>query len=281
MIIYKIKNPNCEVRNSEIEIGFDTKIKVGGSVNQYKNFEYIPQKTCLTNKGELKLHILRFKNIDSERKKIIFAILESIEKFDDNKTIVDILEMFSDYFSKNDEDFLVNKLLGDIGEACFILTLQKNKIDYSKYYQHTEKSLYDFNFNNHFVDIKTTSSARKNIYLNWRQISIAKNVSFFVCEVNKVQNNDNIIDLLEKIKNKNDIIKAKIEFWKKKNLKYSNIIDSYTVDPKNVVAYFVDKKTIPTVKIINNGGLIDMIFKISVASAKKIDFCSYMKNLLL
>ena len=78
--------------------------------------------------------------------------------------------MFNEYFSKNDEDCLVSNLVGDIGEIVFILKRQELNIDYRKYYQMDEHSLYDFTFNKIYVDVKTTSEGKKIINMSKRQI---------------------------------------------------------------------------------------------------------------
>lgn len=268
MKIYKLNIPHSK---NEINIGFDSSIKAGGIIQNFKHFEYLSPAEYETSSGKVKLHVLRFKDINQEKEEIIFSILSNyVETLDERRTtILDILETFSDYFSKKDDDFIIQKLIGDLGEIIFVLKLQELGIDYRKYYQLTEMALFDFNFNNHFVDVKTTSQYKKTIYLTKRQIEAEKDVSFLVCEINKMSGKSNIIDLLNMVNDKNDIINEKIKYWTGKLKTNSNIINSWTVDFQDVVTYFVDDKTIPSVSVLKNGGLIDMQLKISVASSEK------------
>lgn len=267
----RIYNLNITTSQNELNIGFDEHIQIGGSLQQFKNFEYVPVKKYDTINGPINLHVLKFKNLDNDKKELIFYILKNyVEHLDEDKiTILDIIESFSEYFSKKDEDFLLDKLIGDLGEIVFILKLQDLDIDYSKYYQLDDNSLYDFNFNGHYVDVKTTSQARKLIYLTKRQAEAAEKISFLVCEINKLHGKLNIIDLLNLIEKKNKIIKEKIDYWNNKYKTNSSVIDSWTIDLTNVVTYFVDDKTIPSISVLKNGGLIDIQLKVSVASSKK------------
>ena len=268
MTIYKL-NLNKDL--NELDIGFDIDIQKGDKLPQYKNFEYISSKKYETNIGSKELQVLRFKNVTPERKKLINKILEVIESFDENWTISGILEMFSEYFSKKDEECLVSNLVGDIGEIVFILKLQKMNIDYQKYYQMDEYSLYDFTFKKIYVDVKTISESKKIINMSRRQIENCKKLWLFVCEINKIQGKSNIVDLLNMIKIKNKLIYDKLDYWQNKlDSNKKEIIQSWTVDLKKVKCYFIDNKVLPQIEIKKEGGLVDISLKLSTTNCKKL-----------
>jgi len=268
MTIYKL-NLNKDL--NELDIGFDIDIQKGDKLPQYKNFEYISPKKYETNIGSKELQVLRFKNVTPEREKLINKILEVIESFDENWTISGILEMFSEYFSKKDEECLVSNLVGDIGEIVFILKLQKMNIDYQKYYQMDEHSLYDFTFKKIYVDVKTTSESKKIINMSRRQIENCKKLWLFVCEINKIQGKSNIVDLLNMIKIKNKLIYDKLDYWQNKlDSNKKEIIQSWTVDLKKVKCYFIENKVLPKIEIKKEGGLIDISLKLSTTNCKKL-----------
>ena len=267
MTIYRL-NLNNDI--SAIHIGFDIDIKKGDKLPQYKNFEYIPPKEYVTNKGSKMLQILKFKNVTPERKKIISKILEAIEEFNENWTISGILEMFNEYFSKNDEDCLVSNLVGDIGEIVFILKLQELNIDYRKYYQMDEHSLYDFTFNKIYVDVKTTSEGKKIINMSKRQIENCQRLWLFVCEINKIQGKLNVVNLLNMIKNKNRLIFEKLKYWQYKlDSNKRDVILSWTVDLEKVKCYLIDSEVLPKIEIKKEGGLVDISLKLSTTNCKK------------
>lgn len=268
MTIYKL-NLNKDL--NELDIGFDIDIQKGDKLPQYKNFEYISPKKYETNIGSKELQVLRFKNVTPEREKLINKILEVIESFDENWTISGILEMFSEYFSKKDEECLVSNLVGDIGEIVFILKLQKMNIDYQKYYQMDEHSLYDFTFKKIYVDVKTTAESKKIINMSRRQIENCKKLWLFVCEINKIQGKSNIVDLLNMIKIKNKLIYDKLDYWQNKlDSNKKEIIQSWTVDLKKVKCYFIENKVLPHIEIKKEGGLVDISLKLSTTNCKKL-----------
>jgi hypothetical protein len=206
----KLKN------NEELWIGFESTVLPGDLelLKTFKNFEYSEPQEYISNNKKVLLHLLKFKNLTDDRKQMLLAIVnEYIEPLDQNKvTILDIFEMFHDYFAKEDDDFIIKKLIGDLGEIIFILKLQTLGIDYKKYYQPQDFSLYDFNFNGMCIDVKTTSAKNKAIYISKRQLESTQKIGFFVCEINQLSNFHNIIELINKIIHKNQLIKQKLEY---------------------------------------------------------------------
>lgn len=277
MIIYKLKSYNDS--SDELNIGFEVNIKKGDELPRYVNFEYIPPKKYQTKEGVKELQVLKFKNITPEREKIIDKVLEIIEQFDENWTISGILEQFSEYFSKSDEDLLLSKLIGDIGETVFILKLQELNIDYQKYYQKDENSLYDFAFKRSYVDVKTTSENKRIINITRRQIENSKNLWLFVCEINKLNGRLNILDLLNRIKIKSNIIQKRLKYWESKltNSDKKNLILSWTVDFDKVKCYFISNDALPEIEIKKEAGLIDISLKLSTTNCKKLPVESIKK----
>jgi hypothetical protein len=122
----------------------------------------------------------------------------------ENSNLYDIFANINDYFATvGQHKAMIKDLIGDLGEIIFIYMLQKYGVDYQKYYQKTEDSLYDFNVDGKYIDIKTTSVKRKIIKLTYRQLITEQKNMFYCIEINKLEGRSNINDIITMIKEKN------------------------------------------------------------------------------
>lgn len=268
--VYRISDKKDK---KSIVIGITNKVELGVELSrfeEFKNIKYQGETTIQHNNSAIKVHKIEFSNLDETSYSVVESIaLDAITKFDESATLYDIFNKINDYFSKEDrKKKIVKELIGDLGEIAFIYKAQEFGINATQYYQNTEFSLYDFIINKKAVDIKTASTRKKTINVTYRQLYGADNVSFVVVEINKIHGFSTILDILNKIKYKNDHLQNLQNKWKIISKYFKNIVESWTLNLKSINIIEIDKTIIPDIKILKNGGLTEMRVEINFASGK-------------
>ena len=241
-----------EIKNKEIVVAYDFQFK-----HDWKKTNHIDVKKndiIYKNDDRVNVTTVRFYDLDEESFLLCKELLSAQKKDSFSETNPEKFWLFfKDLFSNNAE-FSLSKLIGDIGELILILLLQKYDIDYTKFYQIEDGSLIDFVTKKFYVDVKTTTANQKRFSttLNQMKERNGKSVKYFIVEINKqrkTSGNFNILDLIEKIKNKSTSIKLMKTFWTEKYKKFSSQIDSWCVTLKDVSAYFFKSECIPNITI--------------------------------
>jgi hypothetical protein len=198
----------------------------------------------------------------------------------ENMTLYDVFAQINDYFATvGQHKLLIKQLIGDLGEMLFIYMLQGHNIDYQKYYQKTEESLYDFNIDNKYIDVKTTSVKRKVITLTYRQLSTQQKIIFYCVEINKLEGQSNINDIIKLIREKNAYVRELEAKWDILYKLNPRIVDSWTVNIKDIVSFKVDPNQIPIIKVVEAGGLHEMKIEVDVTAGNHSSFDEFMKEL--
>ena len=288
--IYYIKERSNK-QEGYITYGIDEKyVSNTSNPKKLENIEWISSENLVWDNDpndKIKVSLFKFKNLDKQ--KILFIetfmiqYIKDLLDQNDKITIDDLLYFTSDYFSSKKHKYLLKeKLLGDLAEFSFILLLQENKINYLEHYQLTEKSLYDFYFDNikKYVDIKVISNYKKTFMTSYRQMS-QEDCIFIGFLINKVHGKNNIIQIMEKIKNKNEYLSQKLDDWKQLYKFYQEEIDSWTIDFNEIENKYIliDEDLLPQIEIKKENGLKEMNLEISITNAQNKTISSFLEHI--
>ncbi|MDR0341322.1 MAG: hypothetical protein LBH55_03555 [Mycoplasmataceae bacterium] len=254
---------------NKFSLGFPESLKVGdiNKIEKFINIKYVGIKDGndeLTGK-EYKYHQVDFLYNDKDFKEFLLNKLN--EQENNEVSLSEILEdmgkLLANYIKEKD----VEKIIGDLGEAYFLFLLEKNDIDWTKYYHIDDEEIYDFTINSlTYIDIKTSTNNKNLVHINLEQIKNVtnKNINFIIIKVNKIRGKNTIIDILAKLKYKNNFINSMIKKYSSEEAK--KIIELYTLDLDEEI-YILDDKLIPIIDINNKGALVKAKFEISTANA--------------
>lgn len=280
--IYRFETNNVTERS----YGIDKNIDIGDKekIKKFKNIRYDGLTTVKTNNEEIIVHKITFQNIEKRLEKIIFNNIEKWfeEVFSEHNftTVYSLLIQISNYFKIQTKKELTNKLIGDIGEICAIRILQNNNIDYSKFYQNTANQVFDFFISKKsFLDVKTTTQNKKKILLNWKQIKDIDKAVFLIIEVSKKSKGENILNLIDGIKNKTDLILEIESFWQNTFMFDKELINSWTIDFEKINYYFLKKEAYPLINIKRDSSITNATIEISTAGFEDYEINKMFKKI--
>ncbi len=229
------------------------KIKLGDSqkINKF-NFMKFDDKVSET----LNRHCIAFDS--SFNKDTLDSIVDlfNIElNKDEHDNIESIIYKLASYFSTFRQENLYKEYLGLMSELFFIHKMKLEKIDVSNNYQYLS-DLYDFQFENGNVEIKTIKKESNSVKLNIDQLQYIREsgnelICVRLCLASKT--GTNILDLYNLIQFKdykyNEIIMQKIKDLQNNN---HDIFEELKIDLAKTELLLFDKKALPNVEFINN-----------------------------
>lgn len=251
---------------------------------RYFYIEYEGIILATNNNEKCEAYFIKF---DTESKKFLEGIIDQIYyyfKEKETKNIYDAIKYIVNLFTgKKCKKNIIEKLIGDIGEALFMLECKKYQINIDEFFRKKEESLYDFKLpNSKWVEVKSSSKFKNEIVIDGRQLSEAQNKIFVVSKFQILECEKNILDLYAILKSSNILLKEKEEYWKNKTnisgeLK-ETILEDFTIDIKYAEVFVLENQLLPIVKIIKKGSLKNIKCYIDISSSNKISVESLMKN---
>ncbi len=221
--------------------------------------------------------IAEFICFENMPKNILESIVSEIKnKLENNNDKVDnILNFIINLFSRHKFNKKIRKqIMGDIGELIFMIKMKEKGFEVDKYYRKKEESLYDFNFKDFYVEIKSSTKFLNEITITERQVSEADNKVVVVSRYQMLEDKQNIFKLFEILNSSNPIILEKrnqYKFLYESDEKAKKIFDDLTVDLDNTECFVLEEHLLPKIKIIHNGGLKELGYKIDISSSQKIN----------
>lgn len=240
------------------------------------NFHFIKYdgKWSISNDNEIEknTYVIKFENMP---KNLLDSVCETIiektekENLSEDKALNFVIDLFQKF--KFDKEFK-KQLVGDIGEAIFMLKAKEIGINADEKIRNSDKNLYDFVFNKFYVEVKSSSKNLNEIIVDLRQIEESENKKFVVVKFQLLENQLTILDLYEKLNSTNNLVLEKKE-------KYLNLLQDEiakkillenTIDLNKIECFILEDKLIPKIKIIHEGGLKNVKCHIGITNVQKI-----------
>ncbi|MDR2568056.1 MAG: hypothetical protein LBC44_01970 [Mycoplasmataceae bacterium] len=216
------------------------------------NLKHVKQNGNLIDNGLL-YKKYEFSNISSNFKTFLWNLIET--EYDKSIPFLKNIENFGEFWNRQQKE---HTLLGDLGEVVFIYFLEKNEIEWAKYYQINSDTkineLFDFSFTKEiYIEVKTTTRYKKEIYIDFRQLPCfnpKKTVFFTVVLIDKLHTGKTILELIEEIgKGKNKHLDAIYSKYKNEDEEY---VKSYTYTNDTQIK-LVNPNIIPILKFEKEG----------------------------
>lgn len=258
--------------------------KVIGKLNKinYTNFKYEGQCEII-NKNDGRRVLIEYIEIKNIPENLCKAIVENIKEiWNKNLTIADCIDEMISYFSKSKFIKEMQKiLLGDIGEALFMIECSKNNIDAKNKIRSLDNSLYDFKFGNLFVEIKSSNKEKNEIKISLPQLTETNNKKIIISKFNIVQGEQTILDLYNQLEPLNELLNIKKANWEdiKKETGDMNIINQYTVILDNCACSVLKEECLPIINIKHNGSLKTLVASLDVTGANVDEFKSFIEKI--
>lgn len=168
----------------------------------YPNFKYIGTNDIKDDEtGEIKygVHCIEIINLPvSLIKEISNTINEMIN--DSNKTITNCIDEILDYFKKItlNKDFK-KEILGDLGEAIFILKNLEKGYNFLPYLRNNDNELYDINVGDKNIEIKSSSIEKNDFIMTDEQLKQDETRLLVIVKFKAIKAKTTILDIYKLI----------------------------------------------------------------------------------
>lgn len=246
-----------------------------------KKGEYKDLENKTRNERWMNSYVVKF-NLSFIDREFIDAIYDhhiNLVAKNECDTFADALDKTFTYFANAFSKEFKNKILGDIGEAFFILkTYEFSKNNIIGNIHSIDESLYDFSFKSgRFIEIKSTSLDKNEVILSNCQADYIKNKNFVIVKYKVLEVGTSILDLYERIKNEigtlNDKLRENYEFYKD----IKNEIKKFCINMDKTTIGVLSDECIPSYSIDNVTAVKKVKFYIDVTDNLN-DFQTFIKN---
>lgn len=228
--------------------------------------------------------IVEFIEFNSMPIDILKSITEEIsEKIkDENISIEEMLEFIFDLFSTHrlERDY-EKKLIGDLGEAIFMIEAKNNGINADQMIRKEDNSLYDFVFGKTYVEVKTSSKYQNEIKITERQISESNDRVIVVSNFQKLEDKLNIIDLYKILNSSNPLILEKKAAYENdfNDQAFAEVMRNFTVDLDNTEVFILEDNVLPKIEIKHRGGLKEISYTVDITKTNRTNISDLKKYL--
>ncbi len=239
--------------------------------DRYQNIKYLEREV---GDGVYHCIIFNLKN-NMQCMPICESFLEILDKKPQDVKYETSIKDIITFFERISSVSKAEKIIGDIGEALFILKLLEldliREINDSLLHRE-DNDAYDFTFSNgNIIEVKTTSKFKSEINVNNRQNMNVEKYNILICKIDTTQtkNNDkwkNILDIYEDIKKKTNFN----SFLLNKESKYKSdreLVEKFYINIETASFCMLDKEFLPQVQIIKEGALKKLIFVLDATSS--------------
>lgn len=228
--------------------------------------------------------IVEFIEFNSMPTDILESIIEVItnklqkENVSIEETLEFIFDLFSSHRLKRDYE---KKLIGDLGEAIFMIEAKNNGINADQKIRLEDDSLYDFVFGEMYVEVKTSSKHQNEIKITERQISESNDRVVVVSNFQRLEDKLNIIDLYKILNSSNQLILEKMEAYENdfKDQAFAEVMRKFTVDLNNTEVFILEDSALPKIEIKHRGGLKEISYTIDITKTNRININNLKKYL--
>ncbi|MGL4950933.1 MAG: PD-(D/E)XK motif protein, partial [Mycoplasma sp.] len=239
----------------------------------YPNFKYIPNK-CIKSKDDGSSKNVAFIKIINLPDNFIREMAVTINDIVENKdySVANAINEIIDYFKKVKFTKKVeNELIGDMGEALFILECVNRGINCNDFVRENDNDLYDFKINNKVIEVKTTSPNKNEFNISYEQLTMIKDKSIVICKFKKVIGHSTILDIYNKIAEKGTLPNLLIEKYKEwenvannsENAGLADLVKEYSVIESKVQLSLMKEKRLPIIDIIELNSCKKITFAIN------------------
>ncbi len=267
-------------------IAFDSNYINLGQIQKinYPNLKYVEEGLkAIECEGEIKrnLHFVQFIDIPDN---LIISIRDTIKEIIESKNMdaKSAIDEIVNYFRKlKFTKDIKTELIGDIGEAIFILKSFEKGMDFNKYMRMYDDNLYDFNINDKCIEIKTTSLEKNEFTITNEQINQIKDKKVVICKFKRIPGKVSILelyDLIEKYSSLNDLLIEKRNKWSNIENDYkdqgnlNDILKEYTVDLENVKLLIFNDNLFPEINVNDYKACKKISFYMDCSDSNTSDF---------
>ncbi len=229
----------------------------------------------LNQSEKIEAHIIKFENMPEQ---LLKSIHETIEQKIENENIgeYDAIDFVIKLFSKiKFKKEVKEELLGDIGELVFMLKCKDLGIKADEKIRSLDTSVYDFNFNRVYVEVKSTTKNMSEIIVDERQLEECNEKIFVVSKYQLLEKNSidkvyNICELYDLLNSSNELIlykKNKYESWCYDET-LRKLIDECCLLLDKVECFILDNSILPKIHFEHKGGLKKLKCHIDVTNCK-------------
>lgn len=229
-------------------------------LKKFENIEYLGVKKS----DNVEYHVFQMRNVnDTFIRNLIENIFEKL-KSEKTVTLIDVFKNIYTIFKYNRIPDKEKELRGDLAEILFLKLLEKNNIDWTKYYI-SDKNEFDIQTPSINIEIKSYNNSKKNITTSLKQLipGDCKNRYFIIVEIENTTNKKNILQLITSLKYKNNVTAEIEEKW---NLYGLDFLNKITADENNKICY-LNNNLLPHVEITPNKCFVNAKFELNVSFA--------------
>lgn len=247
------------------------------------NFKWREEQITVEDKETGKEKIVDFIEIVNIPDNLISEIVKTINNIIDNRnvSVYQALIEIIDYFKKvKFVKEIKKKLLGDIGEALFILDSLNNGVNVLSSMRQCDNELYDFQINNKFVEVKSSSIEKNDFTISHEQLNQVKDKLIIISKFKIISSHTTILDLYNMIEEKNGSLNSLLEYkkcyWLNINENCiseenkSDIINNYSVNIENCKIYQFKEENLPIVEVKDFKSCKSIEYKINCTDSELI-----------
>ena len=247
------------------------------------NFKWREEQITVEDKETGKEKIVDFIEIVNIPDNLISEIVKTINNIIDNRnvSVYQALIEIIDYFKKvKFVKEIKKKLLGDIGEALFILDSLNNGVNVLSSMRQCDNELYDFEINNKCVEVKSSSIEKNDFTISHEQLNQVKDKLIIISKFKIISSNTTILDLYNMIEKKNGSLNSLLQYkkcyWLNINESCiseenkSDIINNYSINLDNCKIYQFKEENLPIVEVKDFKSCKSIEYKINCTDSELI-----------
>lgn len=235
---------------------------------------------------EKQLDFIEISNIPDNLISEIVKTINDIIENDNGISVYDAIQKIINYFQRvKFVKEIKKKLLGDIGEALFILDALNNDIDVISSMRQSDNEIYDFQVNDKFIEVKSSSIEKNDFTITHEQLNQVKNKLIIISKFKIIQNHTTILDLYEMIEKKygslNSLLLYKKDYWLSINKNCiseenkSDIVNNYSINLDNCRIYQFKEENLPIIEIKDLKACKSIEYKINCTDSELINIDNF------
>lgn len=253
------------------------------------NFKWIEERIIVEDNEtgeEKKVDFIEIVNIPDNLISEIVKTINDIIENDDGISVYDAIQKIINYFQRvKFVKEVKKKLIGDIGEALFILDALNNDIDVISSMRQSDNEIYDFQVNDKFIEVKSSSIEKNDFTITHEQLNQAKNKLIIISKFKIIKNHTTILDLYEMIEKKygslNSLLLYKKDYWLSINKNciseenISDIVNDYSINLDNCRIYQFKEENLPIIEIKDLKACKSIEYKINCTDSELINIDNF------
>ncbi len=269
---------------------FMCKTQLGKLKNiNYPNFKYLEEEKWISREDdERSKKPVKFIQVVNLPDNLIVEVVNSINAVlnEENITVAKAIDKIIDYFKKvKFHKDIAQELMGDLGEAIFILKSFESGYDVMKHLRVNDNNTYDFYSNEKVFEVKSTSLEKNEMILTHEQMVQIKEKKIVVVKFKVVAAQTTLLDIydmISKFGTLDDLLVQKQKHWKSikeqcaLNAK-NDILADYAVILDKVKLGIFKNENLPDVEIKNMNACKKITYSINCTDSETENIVQFYK----